>query len=612
MIVASEDRYRLLVSDLETQKFEFVGFRGDKDVFRFNWLDDKRLMFGVGSLKLYSLGLFATEVGELQRPYPLLQNCGASLISVPKRNRLRPLVWIRHDIDQRRDAGVAVINTDIKTGRAVNLATAGASYSELMDSRDNNDRHVVSSYPLPKGGLGFGYMADKDGELAFAYTSDEGVLALHRLAGKTWEKCPIDLDLVDVVDCGNDPGQLVALESLQPGRPRALRFMDAATGEFKDSLFTDEGYDFGGWLYRDPGSRKIVGAVYDRAGPHVVWFDESYRAIQKILDSYFPGLVVRILGSDDAGKVFLISARSDRQPAIYHWVNLEKRSIGLIKNSMPWIDPSRMQPMSIMKFKTRDGRQLDAYVTLPAGTSKKNPAPLVVLPHGGPWARDGWGFDSEAQFLASRGYAVMQPNYRGSTGYNWMFPEEDQWAFRKMHDDVTDATKVLLRSGMIAADRVAIMGGSFGAYLALSGVVHEPELFRCAVTIAGVFDWEQLVKERKYDQFRDPQYGRLLRKLGDPTQHKDRFEQISPVRYVKNIRVPLFVSHGGHDPVAEIGQSRRLISELKKYNVSYETYLVGDEGHGMGYLKNRVELYARVEAFLAKHLAPQQQVATLP
>jgi dipeptidyl aminopeptidase/acylaminoacyl peptidase len=232
------------------------------------------------------------------------------------------------------------------------------------------------------------------------------------------------------------------------------------------------------------------------------------------------------------------------------------------------------------------------------------------LPHGGPWVRDSWGFHArnEAQFLASRGYAVLQPNYRGSEGYDWMFPPEDRWDFRKMHDDVTDATKAMIASKLIDGSRVAIMGASFGGYLAISGVVNEPELYRCAVTIAGVFDWADMIKDRKYDQFDNPSYGRFLRKLGDPAREPEKFDGISPSRHVDRIRVPVFVSHGRDDPIADISQSKHLVSELEKYHVPYESLLVSEEGHGMGHLKNEVELYTRIEAFLGKYLAPATAV----
>jgi dipeptidyl aminopeptidase/acylaminoacyl peptidase len=225
-------------------------------------------------------------------------------------------------------------------------------------------------------------------------TADNGLLALHHLVGDHWEKCPVDVNHIDIIDHGNEPGQLVVLGPRQEGKPRALQFMDGASGKLGEVLLQDTAYDFyrgglgQGWLYRDPRNHQIIGAVFDRKGPQVVWFNEDYRAFQKTLDGSFPGLVARIIGSDEARKIFLVETSSDRQPPIYNWVDFGKHTAGLFKRSAPWIDRARMQPMTSFKFKTRDGHQLDAYLTLPAGASKTSLPPLVVLPHGGPWARD--------------------------------------------------------------------------------------------------------------------------------------------------------------------------------------------------------------------------------
>ena len=248
-------------------------------------------------------------------------------------------------------------------------------------------------------------------------------------------------------------------------------------------------------------------------------------------------------------------------------------------------------------------------MTLPAGASRENRVPLVVLPHGGPWARDNWGWDGEVQFLASRGYAVFQPNYRGSTGYAWRFPEKDMWDFRKMHDDVTDGVKAVLKTRVIDPDRIAIMGGSFGGYLALSGVAHEPELYRCAVTIAGVFDWERMLKDARNSEYLRGRYGVLRRNLGDPAKRKEKFEEISPIKHVGKVKVPVFVAHGTSDIVAAVGQSKALIAELKKHGVPHEKQIERGEGHGFRKIDNQVELYTAVEAFLAKHLAVRAPAA---
>jgi len=614
LITAAEDQHQLLVYDLKTQKTENIGGIGDKDIYRFSWLNDRRLVFELAARKRFGLGMYAANVGKIDEPYPLLQNFGSHLVSVPTQSRLRPLVWNRFDFkrDRDQDIGVGVINTDIRSGKVINLGSAGTDWSAAMEVWEDNQKHIVDSYPIPKPGIVYHYMADKEGELAFAFTADEGRLAMYRLVEKQWVKCPVDMENIDVVDCGDQPGQVVVRGPRQDGKPRALQFMDAATGQLGEVLLQDKGYDFDGWLYRDPVSHVIIGAVGQRSAPFVTWFNDDYRNLQKKLNGFFPGMVVRILGSDEAQKLFLVSTSSDRQPAIYNWVDLEKNTAGLFKNSAPWIDPKRMQAHNMIKVKTRDGRQLDAYLTLPAGATKQNPSPMVVLSHGGPWYRDSWSFDGEAQFLASRGYAVLQTNYRGSTSYDWMFPAADRWDFRKMHDDVTDATKTAIASGLIDSKRIAIMGGSFGGYLAVSGVVNEPTLYRCAVTIAGVFDWEQQVRDQKHDQYDDPSFGLLVRGLGDPKKQPERFDAISPGRHVDKIRVPVFVAGGKEDRTVDIAQSRALISALEKYDVTHETLVVSREGHGMGHLDNEVELYTRIVAFLDKYVKLAQPVVVTP
>ena len=603
IITAGDDRHQLMIYDLKTQKIEGAAGGGDKDIYECYWLNDRRVIFGLSAKKMYGLGLIAAEVGSLSDSYALVQYYGSRLVAVPPKNRLRPLVWNSYDgLENGKDLGVSAINTDIRAGKLVNLITAGSDHSSAMDARDNNERHIAQRFPLPQSGLTYHYMADRDGQLAYAFTSDNGERSLHRLAEDRWIKCPVDLEHIDIVQCGDAAGQLVVVGPRQDGKPRALQLMDAATGKLGEVLLQDQAYDFDGWIYRSPATQEILGAVFERNGPRVAWFNETYRDLQKVLDGFFPGLVVRIIGSDEVQKLFLVATSSDRQPTIYNWVDLEKRTVGLIKNSAPWIDPQRMQPVNIINFKTRDGRKLDAYLTMPAGASKQNPPPLVVLPHGGPWTRDSWGFDGEAQFLANRGYAVLKPNYRGSTGYNWMFPEEDEWDFRKMHDDVTDATKAMIASKLIDSRRIAIMGGSFGGYLAVSGVVNEPDLYRCAVTIAGVFDWEQQINDKKFNRYDSPVFSRLIRKLGDPKQQREKFDSISPGRHADKIRVPVFVSGGKDDQVVEIEQSRNLIAAFEKHHVSYEKFIVSEEGHGMRHLDKQVELYTRIEAFLAKNM----------
>jgi dienelactone hydrolase len=606
LVTVGEDKHMLMVYGIANASVDTLGSRNDHDIYNVLWLTNTRVLFQISSRKMFGLGIMAADVGDLAHAFAIQQYCGSSLVSIPLKSPNHPLVWNRYEFETDRDTGVAVLDSDVRSGGIVDLTSADSSMGMLekfAKVREQNQRCILDNYALPPGpGLTSGYLADSQGELAYAYTSHEGNLGLYRLQDRRWLPCPVDLEAIDILGGANTPGQLLVRGPSVGGKPQPLQLMDAATGKLGDVIIQDAIYDFNGWLYRNPANGEVLGAVFNRSGPRTYWFNEQYRALQKILDGMFPGQVAQIIGSDDQHRIFLVGTYSDRAPVSYHWVDLEQRKAGLFKNSAPWIDPARMRPMQILQFKTRDGHKLDAYLTLPAGASKEHPAPLVVLCHGGPWARDNWGFDSEAQFLAHHGYAVLQPNYRGSTGSVGRFPADDEYDFVKMHADVTDAVKTALRVEAIDRTRVGIMGGSFGGYLAVSGVAHEPDLYRCAVTIAGVFDWAMQVLSEKYDQYTTPYYGRLVKKLGDPKKDTAKYDAMSPIRFVQNIRVPVFVAGGKDDRIVELTQSRKLIAALDSRRIPYEKYFVSGEGHGMAYLKHEVELYDRILVFLEKHL----------
>ena len=615
-IAAGEDHTSLMVYDLKDQKMETIGSRGDSDINSVRWLNNDRLTYIISVQKLAGFILAGAKVGSLQSTYPILQNIGGASIAVPPNDRLHPLEYISRGSEITGQYGqVMTVNAAMETGKFMNLSGNGALLDAkiLDDAAEDNVRHISEKHPILKTPDGFdlSYFADKEGKLAYGMTSTDGVFSLHRLSEETWESCPEDLDEIKVIGCGDNPGEIVVLGARKDNKPRALEIMDGATGKVLDVLYQDKAYDCDAWLYRDPVSHLIVGAVFNRAGPGVVWFSEAYRNLQKLVDGLFPGQLVRIIGNDEEGKMVLISVFSDRSPPIYNWVDLEKHSAGLIKNSAPWIDPKRMRPMSLIKFKTRDGQQLDAFVTMPAGASKQNPPPLVVLPHDSSSSKDSWGFNAEVQFLASRGYAVLQPNYRGSTGSSWMFPTNDEWAFHKMHDDVTDATKAFLASGLVDRGRVAIMGTSFGGFLALSGAAYEPGLYRCAISISGVADWGKLIADYKYDKFSNAYFSRMVYKLGDPKKDPEKWDAISPLRHAEQIRASIFIAHGEYDAPVDITCSKDLASIVAKNHIPVETVSFQNEAAGVRHLGNKVELYSRIEAFLAKNLGSPQSGGTV-
>jgi dipeptidyl aminopeptidase/acylaminoacyl peptidase len=576
-----EDHLNLLLYDLATRKSEGVAAPpGDTDVSSFLWLDGERLAYVISFRKMTGQGLFFTEAGKLANA-----------------ERVRP---------QGPAASWSILgNTpEDRNQILVNLRGPRLRYDhpELIDARNRGT--LLVRYPELKTDHGFNirFLPDKQGRLAFGITQEDGVRSLSRLSGDTWVKGPEDLDEIQVIDSGDNPGEVVVLGKRDGSGPRPLEFMDSDSGRPGEVILQEPGYDFSGWLFRDPKTLNIVGANYDLAAPHAVWFSEAYRNLQKAVDKLFPDQVVRILGMDDAGRRLLIGYGSDRQPEVFSWVDLEKHTCSLIKNSAPWIDPGRMQPTGILKFTTAEGRQMDAYLTLPAGATKQTPPPLVVIPPTASWGRWTWGFDAEVQFLASRGYAVLQPNHRGSSGYTWMYPESEDWDFRAMSDDVARATRRVEELGLVNPARVAIMGRQFGGYLAVSGVTFEPGLYKCALAVSAFVDWGDYISQDKYRQFSDATYSRFLYKLGDPARNADRYRAMSPLPNAAAIHAPVFLAWGEFDNPEMISEDQRLASALQRQGVQVETDSFINEASVIRHLDHRVELYQRIEAFLAKNL----------
>lgn len=604
VVTAGIDHSALMIYDVTTEQIESIGTRGDSDIDAAYWLNDDHLAYDISVYKQGSFILCGARVGFLKNSYPILQNAGSVLIAVPPSDRMHPLLELFPNTSLTgRYAQAISVNASIDSGKLIDLANIDQKV--LDQATEDNLKHVTQRHPVLETGDGFlqSYFANRAGELEFGITSIDGVLALHELDGERWQKCPEDLDEINVIGPGDNPGEVVVLGPRKDNKPRPLQVLKAATGEVLDVLAEDKAYDANGWLYRDPVSRKIVGVIYDRVGPHVTWLNDDYRALQKMVDGLFPGKVVRIIGNDEKGKMVLIQTSSDREPDFYHWVNLQTRKAGDIRKSRPWLDPRRMQPTSPIKFKTRDGQKLDAYVTMPAGASKKNPPPLIVLPPAGTWSRVVWGFDAEAQFFVSRGYAVLRPNHRGSAGTSWMFPTADEYAFRKMHEDVTEATKTLIASGLVDPNRVGIIGTGFGGFLALSGAAYEPSLYKCVAALAPTPDWGRLIADQRYNKFSGPFFGRMSRKLGDPDRDPEKWDAIAPLRHAGQIRAATFVSTGEFETSINTSGNKQIVSIVEGNHVPAESIYFVNDGGSPAKIEHRVELFTRLEAFLAKNLA---------
>jgi dienelactone hydrolase len=359
-----------------------------------------------------------------------------------------------------------------------------------------------------------------------------------------------------------------------------------------------------------PDNRKLLGVVYESEQRHYHWFDPARAALQLKLENTFAGTDVRVTSESDDENVRLIWVGYDREPGTYFLFDQKAGSLALFKRTRD-IDPAALQPRKPVAYRARDGLEIHGYLTLPAGAQAKR-VPLIIHPHGGPFGiRDVWGWDAEAQFLASRGYAVLQPNYRGSGGYGRDFINRGrcQWG-RAMQDDLSDGVKWASEQGIADPKRVAIYGASYGGYATLAGVTLTPDLYCCGVNYVGAADLEITFHNRGEDAYlRAGDFSYQQEWVGPTAEYR---AQTSPVNFVQNIRVPTLHAYGEKDPRVKIDHWERLEPLLKKYNKPYEFVTQKKQGHGFRDEKASMGFYERMEKFLAENLAPVGQVKIGP
>jgi pimeloyl-ACP methyl ester carboxylesterase len=479
---------------------------------------------------------------------------------------------------------------------------------------DGTDRILTDRLPgsWPDGYARSYWVRPENGKLDFTVINDEGHLLLYLFDGKKFVKSPVDPTVVEPIDVGTKPGQMLALGPRQEGKPRAIQYVDVATGALGEVVYQDSQYEGYPVLFHRPGSCALIGLSVEHSIARPTWFDPKRQRVQQMIAHFFPRSSGIIEAVDRTETKFLVKEISDIKPPSHYLLDLEKKSIGLLKNECPWIDPARMAPMQVMAYKARDGRLIEGFLTLPAGTSKSHPAPLIVLPHGGPWLRDTWGWRGDVQFLASRGYAVFQPNYRGSDGYDWRFDATDRWDFSKMHADVTDGTRALIKTGMVDPSRIAIMGFGFGGYLAIRGATDEPDLYRCALTIGGVFDWKKAVSAPYMEN--DPQMYQVRQHMAAFPSPEAKYAEISVMARASSIKIPIFITNNiGNRGSADIATRQPETFELSRaIPHSVDKVVFGDlhlDSNDDAFI-DLVERFEKIEAFLSTHLAPISPAAS--
>lgn len=388
--------------------------------------------------------------------------------------------------------------------------------------------------------------------------------------------------------------------------------LNLTTGELSPPLLVDATYDiipdrfvpnFDGAALAGPvfslAKRSMVGFRYYTEAARVKWFDKEFSAYQQALDKSHPDTVNLLIDQSIDGKRLLWFSFSDQNPGSYQVLDTEQRLLIPIASRMPWLKPEQMAPMLAIKYPARDGLLIHGYLTVPVGHEPKN-LPLIVMPHGGPWVRDVWGFDPLVQLLANRGYAVLQMNYRGSTGYGEeLYQQAKREIGGKIQDDIEDATRWAIQAGVADRTRVAIMGSSYGGYSALFALGHDPELYRCGISLAGVTDWPGLYEASDVAENKAAKK-HWLEQIGDP--NKDDLRKISPVTFAERISAPVLIIQGKKDQRVPQDQARRMITALEKHGRKPESLFLAGVGHNFGNERNRTEIFTRIVEFLERNL----------
>jgi dipeptidyl aminopeptidase/acylaminoacyl peptidase len=391
------------------------------------------------------------------------------------------------------------------------------------------------------------------------------------------------------------------LSSVGVNASRLLR-VDLATGS-ETVLAQDAAYDVADVL-SDPDTLEPQSVAFLKEREEWVHLDAEFGAEVDALRDRLRG-EVSISRAERSDRRWLVTDTPSDGPVHYHIYDRDSGDLTFLFAHKPALDSYELAVMEPFTLTARDGLELHGYVTLPPGTDAHG-LPAVVTVHGGPWARDTWGYDPEAQWLANRGYACVQVNFRGSTGYGKAFGNagDKQWG-RTMHTDLLDAVDHLVGLGWIDRDRVGIYGGSYGGYAALVGAAFTPDVFRCAVDMVGPSNLLTLLAS--VPEYWKPQIAFMYAKVGNPETEHDLLWERSPLSRVDDIAIPVLVAQGKNDPRVKVAEAEQIVDALAEKGIDHEYLLFEDEGHGLAKPENRERFYAAVERFLAQHLGGRQQ-----
>lgn len=597
MLTAGEnDRLGLVVMDLANLTPKILARYEKNDVTFFSWVNNTRLVFGVGDRKLgegevfKGSGLFAVnkDGSEFRQLIETMGNSGKFRI-LTSRHYFIGTTGVENSDDVFVGRGTGTKQNPTETILKLNTVTG---YSESIQTPPNST----------------GFLADMSGEVRITITSldDKTAIYYKDSTEKPWRKLT---EFNGRKEDGFSPSFIA---------PDGKLYVTANNGQDTQSVYrydleknqieanpvvSAKGFDFAGRFIFNKKQNKLLGIQYETDAPATMWLDDKYKVIQKKIDTALPNTVNLLSVAEDADSdILVVNSFSDIHPGSVLLYNSKTEKFTPIGDSYPEVDSKKMSYQDFMRIKVRDGMEIPAYLTLPRNSTGKN-LPMVVMVHGGPYVRGGhWGWNPQTQFLASRGYAVLEPDFRGSQGYgkNLFKSGWKQWGLG-MQDDVTDATKWAIEKGYADPKRICIAGASYGGYAVLMGLIKEPDLYRCGISWVGVSDINLL-----YDITWSDQEGSAWQRFGMPIligdQQKDavQLKATSPVEQAQRLTKPLILAYGAADRRVPLIHGEKF-KKAAPADAKIEWITYPEEAHGWRLLKNNVDFWTKVEKFLEEN-----------
>jgi dipeptidyl aminopeptidase/acylaminoacyl peptidase len=399
---------------------------------------------------------------------------------------------------------------------------------------------------------------------------------------------------IDGLTSGGDP-EFVTERASSHGTWGAYAWSPAASGA---TLFEDPTYDLDHVIF-DRQHAQVIGASYIEDYQRAKYFDAGMQQMQAALESAYPGQSVSILSKNDDNSAYVVRTEGPRNPPTLSLFTPANHQTKIIQEAYPSLKPSDLGEEKPYPYAARDGRAIHAYLTLPPGRAAHN-LPTVIFPHGGPEARDSMEFDWWAQFMASRGYAVLQPNFRGSSGYGLDFIKagDGEWG-RKVQYDVQDGVKKLIADGIADPKRICIVGASYGGYMALAGASFSPDLYACAISYAGPSDYSRMLY--RLTSFESEGVSIWKRRIGADVDGS-MLDRVSPANYAAQVKIPVLLLHSEKDTTVPIVQSEIEMKALKGAGKQVEFVALPGDDHYLEFADTRIALLKKVEAFLAAHI----------